>query len=137
MINIYLRDKNNLINITNTGKTPIRGKTSSNLYFHTPLELLLSALGLCVGGIINNYCKLYDINPQIFESISVDKNDKYIISIQRPEDFEVEHIKRLSSEIDNCNVARELKTKVEVNWLLNKTKIEELIKEQEKSCCGS
>ena len=133
---VLLRDYNELITITEVGKAPIRGRISSNQYFHTPLELLLSALGLCIGGIINHYCRMNEINPAIFEEIIVDKNNEYKVFIKRPNDFDISHIVRMSTEIENCNIAKELNSKIEIEWLINSTPTPELLKEPAKPCCG-
>ena len=144
MVNINIRDNNNLINLTIPGKTPIRGRTAPNSYFHTPLELLLSALGLCIGGIINNYCRMNDINPKIFENINVtlgssDVNKgSFCVEIKHPRDFDHEHIVRLSDEISNCVIAKELKKELVTHWTYNETTTEELIKKTvDEPCCGS
>ena len=66
MVEVNIRNKNSIVNLIVVGKVAIRGKTAANLYFHTPLELLLSSLGLCIGGKINDYCRLNDLNPAIY-----------------------------------------------------------------------
>jgi uncharacterized OsmC-like protein len=138
MVDISLRDKNRIIVLNVVGKAPIRGRISSNNYFHTPLELLLSALGLCVGGKINDYCRLNDLNPAIFEKISVHLEDgKFFVTIKRPEDLEQEHITRIGSEVSFCTVAQELKKEVTVRWELNNTPTKELLKTVEQPCCGA
>ncbi|MCK9429013.1 MAG: hypothetical protein M0R17_03245 [Candidatus Omnitrophica bacterium] len=136
MITVNLRDKNNIINITSVGKVPIRGKTSSNLYFHTPLELLLSSLGLCVGGHIISFCRINNINVNIFEEIVLLKDQDYILNISCPIDFSEENKNLLRLELEYCQIAKELKNKLIVNFKTNKTKTEELLK-QPKSCCGN
>ena len=136
MVIVNLRNKNNLITLSVDGKAPIRGRTANNLYFHTPLELLLSSLGLCVGGIIINYCRLNDLNSFIFESISIYKDGNYIIKISYPSEIEKVHINRISTEIENCSISNELKEKVLVKWELNETPTDVLIKEETKLCCG-
>jgi uncharacterized OsmC-like protein len=138
MIEISIKDKNRLIILNVVGKTPIRGRISSNNYFHTPLELLLSALGLCIGGKINDYCRLNELNPAIFEQIAVGlEENKFIVFIKRPEDFNPEHIERISTEISYCTIAQELKKEVTVRWELNNTPTKELLKPVEQPCCGA
>lgn len=137
MIQVVLRDNNDIINLISETKVPIRGKTSENQYFHTPLELLLSTLGLCIGGEINSYCRLNNLKVQIFESIFIDYDfNKFIIKIQKPEDLEQEHIDLLSKQLIVCNISRVLKNQVEVEWFNNTIKTETLII-QKKGCCGS
>lgn len=137
MITVNLRDKNNIINLNVDGKVPIRGKTSHSIYFHDPLELLLSALGLCSGGLIINYCRLNNINVNIFESITIIKKDEdFLIQILHPKDFDIEHKKRIQSELENCPIAKLLKNDVFCTWSFNNIPVEELVKEQRKSCCG-
>ena len=138
MIEVNLRDKNQIIHVTVFGKAPIRGRISSSQYFHTPLELLLSSLGLCIGGIINNYCRMNDINTSIFERITVTLNgEHYEVTIKRPKDFSDEHITRLSTEIQTCPISRELKKDVRISWDLNTIPTETLLKVAvAQPCCG-
>lgn len=138
MIEIQLRDKNRLVVLNVVGKTPIRGRIAPNVYFHTPLELLLSSLGLCVGGKINDYCRMNDLNPAVFEKIiATFDSDKFLILIQRPSDFDPVHISRISDEISNCTIAKELKREVAIEWSLNSTPTPELLKVVEQPCCGA
>jgi uncharacterized OsmC-like protein len=138
MVEIQLRDKNRLVVLNVVGKTPIRGRISPNIYFHTPLELLLTSLGLCVGGKINDYCRMNELNPAVFEKIIATlRDDKFLILIQRPKDFDPVHISRISDEITNCTIAKELKKEVTIEWSLNTTPTIELLKLVEQPCCGS
>lgn len=138
MVEIQLRDKNRLVLLNVVGKTPIRGRISPNIYFHTPLELLLSALGLCIGGKINDYCRMNNLNPAVFESIVVGFNSgQFVVVIKRPDDFEGIHIRRMTKEITDCTIAQELKREVIVNWEFNITPVVELLKEVEQPCCGA
>jgi uncharacterized OsmC-like protein len=137
MTSVHLRDKNNLITIAVAGKVPIRGRTSSNQYFHTPLELLLCSLGLCVGGIINNFCRVYDINPLIFEDITISFDGFiFIVSLTRPSDFKLEFERLLEIYIKDCSIARELKKDLSIKWGVNSAPVEKLIARKEKPCCG-
>jgi len=138
MVEVSLRDNNQIINLLVVGKAPIRGRISSSPFFHSPLELLLSALGLCIGGKINDYCRMNDLNPSIFEQILIDYDSlNYIVNIKRPENLSQEHISRLRNEIINCNVARELHKEVKVKFELNTVPVEELIKKPTQRCCGA
>lgn len=138
MVEVNLRNKNNLINLTIVGKAPIRGRTSSSQFFHTPLELLLSALGLCIGGIIVNYCRLNELDTGLFESIIMCyKSDQCYVDIKHAKILTKEHISRLSDEITNCPIANQLKKPIGYAWYESEIPVEELIKRQEPgSCCG-
>lgn len=137
MIKIGLRDKNRIIILEAVGKAPIRGRTSSSPYFHSPLELLLSSLGLCVGGNILDYCRFNDLNARIFEEIIVFLDGShFIINIKRPKDFSKENEERLQRTIEACQIAKELSRDVKVVWGENSTPTEELVKELPISCCG-
>jgi uncharacterized OsmC-like protein len=138
MIKINLRNQNRIIILEATGKPPIRGRTSSSPYFHTPLELLLSALGLCVGGNIVEYCRHNDINVNIFEEIMVYLDYvNFIVNIKKPKDFSEEHQKRMKDLLTNCLVAKELAKELKIIWGDNETPTEELIKIIPTKCCGA
>ena len=136
MISLHLRDKNQIINITIPGKGPLQGRGRSSRFYHTSLDFLCAALGLCSGGTIINYCRFNDLNPQIFESVNIAFSDnKFIIIIKRPQDFTQENMDRLTRELEHCPASTYLVFPVEVKWDLNETPITELIKEP-KGCCG-
>lgn len=139
MIEVILRDKNNLISISVPGKAIIRGRTSQSQFFHTPLELLLSSLGLCVGGLINHYCRMNNLNPAIFEQITIESEESlFKITISHPKDLDPEHISRLGSEISLCNISKELKRDIAIIWSKNTISTAELLSRvKEKSCCGN
>lgn len=122
--------------MTVPGKTPLQGRRGASLYYHNSLDFLLAALGTCTGGIISDYCRFNNLNPQIFENVNVATDgDKYIITIKRPKDFEQEHMNRLGKEITICTVSKYLSMPIEARWEVNETPIQELIKEP-KGCCG-
>ena len=137
MIKINLRNQNRIILLEAVGKTPIRGRASASPYFYSPLELLLSALGLCVGGTIIEYCRLNDINVNIFEEVMVLLDPlNFIINIKRPKDFDKETQERLQRTIEACQIAKELSRKIKIVWGENSIPTEELLKELPKTCCG-
>jgi hypothetical protein len=138
MVEVHLRDKNNLINLTIPGKTPIRGRTAPNQYFHTPIEILLSACGLCIGGIIVNYCRLNNLDVGLFESITMDYfAGQCCVDIRYGKTLTEEHILRMSNEITDCPISRELKKPVGFAWKESNIPVEELVKRQdERPCCG-
>lgn len=138
MVEVNLRDHSQIINLSVVGKAPIRGRVSGSPYFHTPLELLLSALGLCVGGHIRDYCRIYDLNPLIFEQILIDYDGSYYrVTILRPRHLDTEHLFRMGEQIKNCNVARELKKEIVFEWKLNTLPVEELKERKPTPCCGA
>ena len=137
MIKINLRDKNRIIILDAPGKPPIRGRTSSSPYFHTPLELLLASLGLCVGGNIVDYCRLNDLNVNIFEEIQVYLDYvNFIINIKKPKDFDPKHQQRMETLLNSCLIAKELAKGIKIVWGDNATPTEELIKAIPTKCCG-
>ena len=137
MITVNLRDNNSIINLNCDGKIAIRGKTLFNQYFHTPIDLLLSSIGLCIGGELINYCRVNDLNVQLFESISIDYlNESFILNISCPEDFDKNHINYLTRILSNCTISKELKKEINITWNKNILKSEELIRTK-RSCCGS
>ena len=133
MVEIHIRNQNNIINAIPIGKTLIRGRTGGSPYLLNPIDILLSSLGICIGGKIVDYCRLNDVDASIFQSIFIDwTNEEYIIRIQAPVEFERW---RLEKEITTCSIAKLLNNKVIVNWTENTIPIEELKKET-KPCCG-
>lgn len=138
MVEVNLRDHSSIINLTVVGKAPIRGRVAPSPFFHSPLELLLSALGLCIGGQIKEYCRTYDLNPLIFEQVLVDYDGSYYrVTILRPRNLDPDHMFRLRDQIKNCNVARELKKEIVFEWKLNTLPVEELKERKPTPCCGS
>lgn len=137
MININIRNKNRIVILDSPGKTPIRGRTTASLYFHTPLDLLLAALGLCVGGNIIEYCRFNDLNTKIFEEIIVYlDNSVFIVNIKRPKNFEKTHEDRLKRTMEECQIAKELSKDIKIVFEDNTIPTEKLLKELPKSCCG-
>ena len=138
MIKVGLRNQNRIIILEATGKPPIRGRTSISLYFHTPIELLLSSIGLCVGGTILEYCRLNDINTAIFEKIVATKDgNKYYLYVSSPENFDLIHKSRMTTQISNCAIAKELINPITIIWNINSIPTEELLKELPTKCCGA
>jgi len=139
MIEIHIRDKNRIVNVTSPGKTPLRGRMGSGMFFYNPLDYLLTAIGICAGGQLIDYCRLNELNPIIFETITLLKEDNnYLIIIKRPEDFEDEHLWRIAKTLSNCAIASELKKDIEIKWEINEIPTKELLKlETKRGCCGS
>lgn len=136
MLDLQLRDKNNIITMTSPGKTPLQGRRGSGLYYHNSLDFILAAVGTCAGGSLIDYCRLNDLNPAIFSNIRLFfSDDKFIIAIKRPSDFEEVHMERIKSRLSNCTMKNYLAHPIEIQWALNEVPIEELIKEP-KGCCG-
>lgn len=136
MLDLQLRDKNNIITMTSPGKTPLQGRRGGGLYYHNSLDFLLAAVGTCAGGSLIDYCRFNELNPSIFENINLSfDNDKFIITIKRPEDLEEENMRRIENTLLNCTMKDYISRPMEVRWALNEVPIEELIKEP-KGCCG-
>lgn len=137
MLEINIRDRNKIITLVAPGKTPLQGRRGSSPYYYNSLDYLLAAAGTCIGGEISDYCRFNDLNPQIFENIYIlFNNDKIIITITRPKDFDESHIDRIVRTISNCTVSKYLKIEIEVQWGFNETPTKELVKNEQKGCCG-
>jgi hypothetical protein len=128
------------------GKTFLRGRTGTSTFFYNPIEYLQASLGLCIGGKLIDYCRFNDLNPAIFQSVIINTKakkfdldlDTHIVTIQRPETLDKEHLNRIENEITNCTIAKQLINPIVVEWTTNDIPIEELIKEEKKGgCCGS
>ena len=136
MLDIKIRDKNQIITLAVPGKTPLQGRRGSSLYYHNPLDFLLAALGTCLGGEISDYCRFNELNPQVFEKVNLALDgSSFIITIRRPTDFEQNHMDRLSRRLTSCTVSKYLSQGILVRWDLNEKPTQELIKEP-KGCCG-
>lgn len=137
MIKVDLRDKNQIVTLTTPGKIPIQGRTGGSPFFHNSIDLLLSALGLCIGGKIVEYCRFNDLNVQIFEAIAcAHEKNWWEIWISKPKDLDEKHVSRLENQLKNCTVGKELINPVKVIWSDNESPIEELLKETKTKCCG-
>lgn len=131
MIEVKVRD-NNIINLECQGKVLIRGKTANNIYFHTPLELLLCSLGLCVGGLLIKYCRENNVNINLFEFINIDYDGDYIITISLPDNINQDEI---IGQIRSCSIASELRKTPKIMFVKNKKTTTELLKPTK--CCGN
>jgi hypothetical protein len=139
MIDIEARDKNRIVTVSLPGKTPIKIRPSSSLYFWNPVELLCGAVGGCIGGIVVDYCRYNDLDPKIFEFLGIDLKDKKIIVVlKHPKELEKEHLTRLSAQITTCEVSKMLLFPIEIQLLENTISTKELINagESRKGCCG-
>lgn len=136
MLYVHLRNKSQVITMTAPGKAPLSGRRGHSPYYHNSLDYLLAALGTCMGGTISYYCRYNDLNPQVFESIRLSTDsDKFIIIIKRPKDLSKEHTERLTRELKSCTVSKYLSKEIDVQWEINDTPTQKLIKEP-KGCCG-
>lgn len=136
MLELHLRDKNNVINMTIPNKSQLSGRRGHSAFYHNSNDYLCAALGVCSGGVIVDYCRFNDINVKIFERILVSVTDEnFIITISCPKDFSETNKTRLNSKLINCTIAKLLNKEVKVMWENNTMKTKDLVKEM-KGCCG-
>ena len=136
MINVELRDGNQIVTLTVDDKKPLLTRASGFMYYN-PMELLCISVASCVGVNIQRECRYGGVNVQLFESIQVGmENFKVKIFIQHPEDMDEEFLKLIRRRLESCEVVGLLKEKPTVTFLHNKQPTMELIKEKPKGCCG-
>lgn len=137
MVEIHIRDKNNIINVLPVGKQLIRGRTGGSPFLLNPIDILLSSLGVCIGGKIVEYCRLNDIDTNTFQSITINyEKTIFTITLQCLKDFYEDNKNwRLVQDIKNCSIAQLLKDEISVEFTENTIPIKELKKES-KPCCG-
>lgn len=137
MLQLELRDKNYIVTCTAPGKTPLKGRRGSSLYQNSPLDFLLAALGTCSGGEIVDYCRLNDLNAEIFESINLSLlDDVFVIYIKYPKDLDKSHLSRIEDKLKNCTVSEYLSKKIDVKWEEGTIPIDKIFKREKKGCCG-
>lgn len=137
MLQLELRDKNYIVTCTSPGKTPLKGRRGSSLYQHSPLDFLLAALGTCSGGEIVDYCRLNDLNVEIFELISVSLiDDVFTIYIKYPKDLDSSHLSRIETKLKNCTISQYFSKSIEVNWEAGNIPIKKIINREKMGCCG-
>jgi len=133
MIEVKLLHNNTIVTLEVPGKTII--KSSAGLYHSSPIELLCVSLGSCIGKHIVKYCTQEKINVQKFERISIDMlNNDFIIYINHPKGMSLKNLIDLKQIILNCDIAKLLKSNIEIKFNINKN-IQNLNKKS-KSCCG-
>lgn len=134
MINVQLLQNNTIVTLEIQGKkTTI--KSSAGLYHPNPKELLCTSLGACIGKHIVKYCSHEKINVESFEQINIDiNNNEFIININYPKGLSLQNIIDLKQIILNCDIAKLLKTNININFNLNK-KAQSNTKKST-SCCG-
>ena len=137
MIDIEIRDKNQIVILSTPMKTPIRSRTGS-AYFYNPMELLCVAVGSCFGKELVQHCKDEKINPKIFESIKITiENFTPKIIISHPKDMKEEQLKTISILARTCPIAKMLTKEVEIVFIKNNTPVEDLVDESKHTpCCG-
>lgn len=136
MIDIQIRDRNNIVTLSVPGKTPIR--SSGGTFFYSSMELLCISLGSCFGKELVRYCSFEKINPRVFESIKVSmKNYTPYIIVSHPKDFDPKHIEAIESIASTCKVAKMLVPAVGIRFVENTISTEDLVDETKNTgCCG-
>jgi len=134
MINLNLRNTNNIVTITIPGKTPLKTR-SNGMFFWNSIELLEGSIGSCIGKIIIDYCRYNDIDCAIFNDVSVTKDDNFKVNIPYPKDLDKIHLERLKNQIITCPVTSLIKIPIDIIFIENDKLIKD-IKIESKSCCG-
>lgn len=138
MITISMTNNNNIITLNSPGKNPI--KSSEGLYFHSPMELLCSAIGACVGKHIVRFANEFKLDLSKFEYFGVGMDDyKIIIVIKHPTTLEQSILDELRKRLYACEVANLIKEDtIEIRFENNTVSDEELTKinSERKPCCG-
>lgn len=137
MIEIDLRSKNRIVTLSVPGKAPIKARSGSP-YFYNSMELVCVALGACFGNELITYCSRNNVNPSVFESISITM-ENFIpkIVLQHPKDMRPDLLADIASIATQCSVSRMLDKKPEIMLIENTIPVEILTDETKKTtCCG-
>ena len=133
MINVKLLQNNTIVTLEVPSKAII--KSSAGAFHPNSMELLCVTLGSCIGKHIVRYCSQEKINVQQFEQIAIDmKNNDFIVHINHPKGMSVKNILDLKEIILNCDIAKLLKSEIEVNFSPNK--VDPDLTRKPKPCCG-
>lgn len=135
MIQVDLRDNNQIINLNIDGKIPIRSR-SSGLTFHNSMELLCCAVGSCVGNLILTECRYLNTSVNQIEDLCVTMDNFIIhINITYTKDANKELIENINRSIKNCPIASMLKDELIINNFVG-IKLYKEIKKEPRGCCG-
>ena len=138
MIELNLRDRNNIVGLVAPGKSPIRSSSGGSPFFYSSMELLCIALGSCFGGEMVRFCARNAINPAVFESISLTM-EEFIptIIVQHPTTLTKEQLDEIVYLGTHCKVSSLLRDPPKIKLIENTLPIEILVDETKKpSCCG-
>jgi len=102
------------------------------------MELLCIAVGSCFGKELVQLCAENNINPRVFESIKVTmENFVPKIILSHPKDMSETLLKDIALIARTCQVAKLLRSEVEIEFITNDTPTEDLVDESKNtSCCG-
>lgn len=125
MLYLKLMKNNSIVRILSDGKPVLN--SSNGLYYHNSNELLCAAVGSCLGKQMVKYGNQYNINVELFESISINMNDdEIIINIQHPKNIDKEYL----DKIQDCEIKSKINIPIEFNFNENDKN------EKIKPCCG-
>jgi len=137
MVNIEIRNNNNIITLIGEGKIPLQ--SSQGMIHFSPNELLCAAVGSCIGRALVIYLAHNRIDTRDFESIAIDFIDnKLIIHIQHPKDITQEVLNDVKNVIFKCEMVKLLQPAIitEIKYRENNTSSNVLKSKRSKPCCG-
>ena len=136
MVNFEISGTHQLIILNVEGKLPIR-VSSGSINFHNANDLLCCALGACIGNNLKRLCLWEDINPRIFQTITIKLNNSILeIEIYCPKDFPEDKRLTIQRNLSGCSIAKLLNEPVTIAFRDNDTPTEELVEDKPRSCCG-
>jgi len=136
MIELKMMNGNNIINIIAPGKQVI--KSSQGLLFYSPMELLCSSLGSCIGKHLVIYCSHNSIDITSFEFIGIDMIDGDIkVIIKHPVELSEENISDIKKIVETCEIRKMLDCGVYVQIEPNAKETARVVDDNKpKPCCG-
>ena len=137
MVEIKLRNNNNIITLLVPGKIPLQ--SSQGLNHFSANELLCSSIGSCVGRTLVIHCAQNSINIKILETILVSMNNNCItILIKYANDIDKDIITSIEKKVKSCELVTSLSKSfdIEVEMIRSEFDKKKLQKQNTKKCCG-
>ena len=133
MVDIKLLHNNTIVTLEIPSKATI--KSSAGAFHPNSMELLCVALGSCIGKHMVRYCSQEKINIETFSQISLDmQHNDFILHIAHPTGMSLQNLIDLKEIVVSCDIAKLLKSKIDVNFSPNK--IEPDLNRKPTPCCG-
>ena len=128
MVEIKLRNNNNIITLLVPGKIPLQSSQGLNHFS-----------GSCVGRTLVIHCAQNSINIKILETILVSMNNNCItILIKYANDIDKDIITSIEKKVKSCELVTSLSKSfdIEVEMIRSEFDKKKLQKQNTKKCCG-
>lgn len=138
MVEVAIRNNNNIITLLADGKVPIQ--SSQGMIHLSANELLCSAIGSCIGRTLVIFCAHNTIDVRELEHILINLEDDIIkVYVSYPETMPIEILTQMDQRIRSCELVRKISKSFGFVLELQKnktntTKLKEM--KSTKPCCG-